>query len=358
MIFRIHALAVATAALLVIRSVVRQRLETADGAAQLSSAQLRVRNARGRTLAGVNGASNARWVGPYCFVALADPQLGMLHGDKSWDEELGMLHTAIDHINRLTPAFVVVLGDLVNAFSLGPRKDAQAAALKRALARIAPGVPLLLLPGNHDVGNAPGPDLLAWYGQHFGDDYYSVTIGGVRYVVLNSNFFADAQRVPTQAAAQRAWLDETLAAPLPHAGEIGGGRTVIFAHHPLFIGSATEGPGYFNTRPEYRAELISKFEAAGVSDYMCGHFHRNAGGLSRPGGLRCVVSAAVGTVLTGEGPDKLHLKGVGDLACGAKLSGLRLVHVLEDELRSKFFALADVPEAFDASSTDSSAGWT
>ena len=75
MIFRIHALAVATAALLVIRSVVRQRLETADGAAQLSSAQLRVRNARGRTLAGVNGASNARWVGPYCCSFILLPRM-------------------------------------------------------------------------------------------------------------------------------------------------------------------------------------------------------------------------------------------------------------------------------------------
>ena len=72
------------------------------------------------------------------------------------------------------------------------------------------------------------------------------------------------------------------------------------------------------------------------------------------------MSAAVGTVLTGEGPDKLHLKGVGSLACDASRSGLRLVHVLEDDVRSKFFALTNVPQRFDAGAAASSEGegWT
>ena len=44
------------------------------------------------------------------------PQVGMLHFDKEWREELTMLRLAIQHINRLNPRFLFVSGDLINAF--------------------------------------------------------------------------------------------------------------------------------------------------------------------------------------------------------------------------------------------------
>ena len=47
---------------------------------------------------------------------LADPQLGMLHWDKEWSEELTMLRLAIQHVNRLKPRFLFISGDLINAF--------------------------------------------------------------------------------------------------------------------------------------------------------------------------------------------------------------------------------------------------
>ena len=71
---------------------------------------------RNHTIAGLGPAEEGAWRGSYFFVQLADPQLGMLHRDASWREELAMLALAVDHVNRLKPRFVVVSGDLINGF--------------------------------------------------------------------------------------------------------------------------------------------------------------------------------------------------------------------------------------------------
>ena len=49
------------------------------------------------------------------------PQVGMLHFDKEWREELTMLRLAVHHVNALRPRFVVISGDLINAF---PKEEA------------------------------------------------------------------------------------------------------------------------------------------------------------------------------------------------------------------------------------------
>ena len=119
----------------------------------------RFRVARDRGYAGFGAAEEGAWRGSYYFVQLADPQLGMLLRDRSWSEELDMLRLAIEHVNRLRPRFVIVSGDLVNAF---PEEDGDAAAregegeaLEGALAELDARVGLVLQPGNHDLGQAP-----------------------------------------------------------------------------------------------------------------------------------------------------------------------------------------------------------
>lgn len=57
--------------------------------------------ARERGFEGLNFEAEGKWSGPYDFVQLADPQLGMLHFDRDWTEELTMLRLAVQHVNRL-----------------------------------------------------------------------------------------------------------------------------------------------------------------------------------------------------------------------------------------------------------------
>ena len=127
-------------------------------AAALAAYNGRFKLALNRGYNGLGREAEGAWAGEYDFVQLADPQLGMLHMDKSWAEELTMLKLAIDHVNRLRPRFLLISGDLTNAW---PCKEnarviaAQRASFQEALRELDPSIPLVLQPGNHDIGQNP-----------------------------------------------------------------------------------------------------------------------------------------------------------------------------------------------------------
>ena len=71
-----------------------------------------------------------------------------------------MMAAAVDHINRLRPAFVVVCGDLTNAYPDGGHASAEAQvrqvhAYKQAMECVDDEIPLVCICGNHDIGNTP-----------------------------------------------------------------------------------------------------------------------------------------------------------------------------------------------------------
>jgi len=85
----------------------------------------------------------------------------------SWETERVYSRSAIAVINRLKPVFVVVCGDLVNAYPVfdtshpnypsntDPIFDAQVHDFKEDYSLIDPSVMLVCVCGNHDVGNSP-----------------------------------------------------------------------------------------------------------------------------------------------------------------------------------------------------------
>ena len=72
--------------------------------------------ARDRSVQGLSRAEQGEWDGQYDFVQLADPQIGMFHMDHGCEEELTMLRIAVQHVNRLKPKFLLVSGDITNAW--------------------------------------------------------------------------------------------------------------------------------------------------------------------------------------------------------------------------------------------------
>ena len=54
--------------------------------AALAAYNARFHLASNRIYSGLTMAEEGEWCGPYDFVQLADPQLGMLHMDRSWAE--------------------------------------------------------------------------------------------------------------------------------------------------------------------------------------------------------------------------------------------------------------------------------
>ncbi|MDM9646612.1 metallophosphoesterase [Rhizobium sp. S163] len=131
-------------------------------------------------------------------------------------------------------------------------------------------IPMLIVPGNHDVGHLPGSaqpvnaERLARWRNLVGPDYFAQDIGNWRIIGLNSLLmgFEDAEE-----QAQFDWLQKTLA-------ERGERRVAIFAHKPLFVDDANEGDtGYWSVRSTQRRKLYDLIAAHDVALFGSGHLH-------------------------------------------------------------------------------------
>jgi 3',5'-cyclic AMP phosphodiesterase CpdA len=135
---------------------------------------------------------------------------------------------------------------------------------ERARELLAPlGLPLHVLPGNHD-----DPDALAahlgWDGPHG----YAVNVGGLRVVALDSTRpGADDGLLSTERLE---WLEAELA--------IHPGPTVVAMHHPPIL-TGIESLDRLGIRAEERAALGSILAASRhVVRVVAGHVHRAAFG--------------------------------------------------------------------------------
>jgi serine/threonine-protein phosphatase CPPED1 len=267
-------------------------------------------------LAGCATYPQARWQGPFFFIQLADPQFGMYAANKDVEKEAALFGRAIDHANRLHPAFVVVCGDLVN----NPGDYGQAVEFLRAAERLAPSIPLHLVSGNHDVGNTPTPDSLSRYRQWFGPDWYAFYHGGCRFVVIDTTLIHDPSRAPAEFAAQETWLNRELSAPQPPRPV----HTSLFQHHPWFNQSPDEPDAYENLPRASRGRYLDWLARAHVTAVFAGHRHRNSA--VRYDGFEIVASGPVGKPL------------------GKDPSGLRIVEVYKDRIVHHYYSLDAVPE--------------
>jgi 3',5'-cyclic AMP phosphodiesterase CpdA len=254
------------------------------------------------------------------FVHLSDPQFGMFEPGSEEYYETPLVAKAIARINALRPDFVLCTGDLVDI----PRSDVQMEHARTLLADLAPGIPFLPVPGNHDIGDEPSAEDLAWYREVVGRDRFSFNHRGWHFTGLNSCLLADGRAVPDEVTAQWSWLEEDLARPAAARAE----GTLVFMHHPPFLEDEAEDDGYFNLPRASRSRLVNLLGRHGVRHILCGHLHRSHQVNSRV--LEVLVAGPVGMPL-GEG-----------------YSGLRLVKIGADGVRHAYFALDDAKsqEAF------------
>ncbi|NXM06914.1 CPPED phosphatase, partial [Tyrannus savana] len=270
-----------------------------------------------------------QWKGPFYFIQGADPQLGLMkawtcgdtdNGDDEWGEEIKLAEQAVQAINKLNPKpkFFVLCGDLVHGMPGTLWRKNQVQDLKNVLKNTAQDIPLVFVCGNHDVGNAPTRETIDDYCENWGDDYFSFWVGGVFFLVLNSQLFFDSSRCPELKEAQDVWLDEQLAVAEKQKCK----HIIVFQHIPLFLEKPDEDHGYFNLEKSVREEIMEKFHKAGIKAVFAGHYHRNAGGSYK--GVEMVVSSAIGCQL------------------GEDTHGLRVVVVTEDELVHRYYSLNEL----------------
>lgn len=164
------------------------------------------------------------------------------------------------------PNLVIHTGDVTVD---GADLDEDMSYCRSALAELA--VPVLSVPGNHDVGEAYHPhqpvnDLrLARWRRHIGPDFWTSDIEGWRLIGLNAMLFGSDEG---EEACQLAWLEQEIA-------QAGGRRLGWFLHRPLFIESPDEGDkGYWSVPPRPRARLLDLVRKNEVAFVASGHLHR------------------------------------------------------------------------------------
>ncbi|XP_075035882.1 serine/threonine-protein phosphatase CPPED1 [Mixophyes fleayi] len=282
--------------------------------------------ARNRTFTSFREDVESEWKGPFYFIQGADPQFGLMKswaigdsdfGGDEWDQEFRLTEEAVEAINKLCPKpkFFVVCGDLVHAMPGIEWKEAQERDLKTALLKTNSEIPLVFVSGNHDIGNAPTLETVQTFCNNWGDDYFSFWVGGVFFLVLNSQLFFDGSKCPEQKEHQDKWLADQLAL----AKERQCKRAIIFQHIPLFLQDPDEENNYFNLEKASRQELLEVFHKAGVKAVFSGHYHRNAGGMYKD--LDMVVTSAIGCQL------------------GEDEHGVRAVVVTEDKIVHRYYSL-------------------
>jgi 3',5'-cyclic AMP phosphodiesterase CpdA len=256
--------------------------------------------------------------GEYFFIQLADTQFGMFTSDRDFAQETANYEFVVANINRLRPRFVVICGDLINKVG----DAAQTAEYLRITAKIDKSIPVYALAGNHDVGNDPTPETLAYYRQHFGPDHYSFVQGSLYGIVLDSQVISSPAKVQSEAAEQQAWLKTELS----KARAANARHIVVFQHQAWFLEKADEPEQYFNIPIEPRRVYLDLLKGAGVRYIFAGHYHRNA--LGRDGDLEMITSGPVGQPL------------------GTDPSGIRIVTVKDSGLEHRYFTLGNIPNQY------------
>ena len=274
--------------------------------------------ARDRGFPGLAREKEGRWNGPFFFVALADPQFGMMTDP---DRERRNAEAAVGHINRLKPRFVMVLGDLTHAVSGEKGHEEQVAKVKRIFGKVDRGIPLLLLPGNHDLAKKVTAEALSAYRKSFGDDYYSFWTGGVQGLVLNSHLYWNPAEAPEELARQEEWLAAQLAAARKEPPK----HLIVFQHQPWFLKTPDDADVYDVIPWVRRGPALAALKEAGVRTVFAGHYHGNV--RARDGDLEIVVLGSLGKAIRKDP------------------SGLCIVEVYADRLRHAYHALDAVPES-------------
>ncbi|MEO8099896.1 MAG: metallophosphoesterase [Acidobacteriota bacterium] len=254
----------------------------------------------------------------YFFIQLTDPQFGASNGDRDFVQETANYEFAVANVNRLHPKFVIICGDLINKTG----DPAQAAEYHRITAKIDPSIKVYAVPGNHDVGDEPTPESLAWYREHFGKDYYSFREGGLFGIVLNSSMISAPGKVGGAAAEQEAWLKSELRA----AKASGAQHVVIFQHHSWFLEKADEPAQYFNIPLEQRRRYLDLLKASGVKYVFAGHYHRNAYG--KDGDLEMITNGPVSRPL------------------GDGVAGMRVVEVHAGRIEHHYYTMGEIPNQY------------
>nr|XP_027204932.1 serine/threonine-protein phosphatase CPPED1-like [Dermatophagoides pteronyssinus] len=294
------------------------------------------KRAHHRTYEGFEKDYNLEWKKDFFFIQAADPQYGLMEKlenpnlivSKNWTNERELLTKAIKQWNEMNPKprFVVICGDLVNdpPFQNQTKRREQLNDLKKDLHQLDQSIPLILLPGNHDLMDKPTLESLKQYTDEFGDDYYSFWIDSIMFIVLNTQYYKNHDQMINEFNEQNKWIDEQLM----DAKSNNYTHVIIFQHIPWFLKKIDEPDMDYNTiASKIRQPLMEKFIDANIHYIFAGHMHQNFEGeffINDNRWLKMITTSAIGAqyhAIDTEPPSK---------------SGYRIVNVTRTNIQQKY----------------------
>lgn len=123
------------------------------------------------------------------------------------------------------PKFFVICGDMLDALPFEKslvkyynnndivQRDRQYQDFVKVFKEMDPEIKLIFVCGNHDVGDVPTKETLEKYRNEFGPDYFTFWVGGVKFVVLNSQYFFSPEAVPEETEKHLRFMEEKIADP-------------------------------------------------------------------------------------------------------------------------------------------------
>ncbi len=146
-------------------------------------------------------------------------------GADSWT----IFDRAVDEVNRLRPDFVLMVGDMIMGYTTNVESlGAQWAEAGEHMARA--DIPLIALPGNHDVTNET---MLAYWKQHIGATYFSFDYKGCHFLLLNTD--------EVRHEGRSSFGEEQIAFAVSDIAATSGARhTFVLMHRPAWQDANTE----------------------------------------------------------------------------------------------------------------------
>lgn len=178
---------------------------------------------------------------------------------ENYRADMMLLEAEIERLNDLRPDLVYFAGDMMQNPTDIPKE------WPRLLKKIKS--PVIVTPGNHDMGNnltAANEDRFAAV---FGYSYKTVVAKGWRFIATNSQYW-----MPTEEKGRlgkyREWLKGEL-----NAARAGTEPVIVAGHIPPFAHALDEKDGYSNCPKAERTAFLDACLAAKARLYLAGHTH-------------------------------------------------------------------------------------
>ncbi|HRR32943.1 MAG TPA: metallophosphoesterase [Kiritimatiellia bacterium] len=199
-----------------------------------------------------------------------DPQIGFcssraeynrLSADfqENYRADLMRLEAVIDRLNGLRPDLVYFAGDMMQNPTDIPKE------WPRLLKKIKS--PVIVTPGNHDVGNKLTAADEDRFIDIFGYSYKTIFVKGWRFIAMNTQYWMPTEEKERQGR-YREWLKGEFA-----AAQTGVEPVIVAGHIPPFAHTPNEKDGYSNCPEAERTRFLDACLAAGARLLLAGHTH-------------------------------------------------------------------------------------